>query len=114
MIGDVVRIENGLVGVVGEDAPLGQFRVFFVENSLMRSSVQETLDPPSFEVGDWVTLWPDAGTITDISADVVTVEALRQSKIAEGEYVTWTATLHAPVWQITRYNDARIDGTGTP
>lgn len=112
-VGDVVSLNDGSVGVVGEALPSHgsqQYRVYFDQSRLdvTDADIASTLSNPSYSVNDEVTVWPDAGTITAIDGDTFTVSVDHQRLLESGPF-TWTADHHVPRWQIIRNNDPRIE-----
>jgi hypothetical protein len=111
-IGDVVTLRDGSVGVVGEllPSPGAQvYRVHFLRGSITttEADITETLDPPVFNIGDTVTLWPYAGTITGIQGDEFTLNIDRRVFLGFGSHA-WSGIHIAPRWRIVKDNDERI------
>lgn len=112
-LNDVVELEDGSVGVVGELLPSHadqEYRVFFDESykDVTDDAISSTLSAPTYNVGDDVSLWPYAGQITAIDGDEFTLEIERQHKFDFG-WTSWTGTYHAPRWRIIKDNDSRIE-----
>ena len=111
-LADVVTLRDGSVGVVGElvASPGAQvYRVHFLRGSITTTDadITETLDPPEFNVGDSVALWPYSGTIADIQGDEFTLSIDRRVFLGFGQHA-WTGVHKAPRWRLVRDNDARI------
>lgn len=110
---DVVSLNDGSVGVVGEllasHAPQ-QYRVYFDQSRLdvTDADIASTLSAPSYSVNDEVSVWPDSGTVTAIDGDTFTVSVDHQRWLESGPF-TWTADHHVPRWRIIRDNDTRIE-----
>lgn len=111
-IGDIVTLNDGSVGVVGEEVPSPGaqiYRVHFNNSHLTvtDADIASTLEPPVYEVGDAVSLWPYSGTIAAIDGDEYTLSIERQETLDFGP-ITWTGTYKAPFWRLACDNDSRI------
>lgn len=112
-LNDVVTLEDGSVGVVGELLPSHgsqQYRVYFDRSykDVTDDAISQTLSAPTYNVGDDVSVWPYGGQITAIDGDEFTVEIDRQQGFDFG-VITWTGEYKAPRWRIIKDNDSRIE-----
>lgn len=112
-IGDVVRLRDGSVGVVGGEVPSPGpqvYRVYFPNEhaTALEADISATLAAPVYNVGETVTLWPYSGEITAIDGDEFTLSIERQTVFDFGP-ISWTAEYKAPLWRIIRDNDERLE-----
>lgn len=109
-VADVVELNDGSVGVVGESLPHGLYRVYFDESHLDVSDayISQTLAALTHNVNDEVSVWPYSGTVKAIDGDDFTVSIDRQSDLGFRP-LTWTADYVVPRWRIIRDNDPRIE-----
>lgn len=112
-IGDVVRLSNGWVGVIGEaaastgDGPRWIVRFPEARHEILESEIDDTLSAPSYAVGDTVSVWPDIGEIAAVSGSDYTVD-VPQSAVIREERFNWTGTVVVPKWRLILDNDTRL------
>lgn len=109
-IGDVVELSNGDVGVIGEELPRDQWRVYFPGGYLdvLAAAISQTLSAPTYEVGDTVSVWPYQGDVKSVDGDDVTVTLDRSVRIPGVGVPQWEPDVTVPFWRIVRDNDERL------
>src|SRR3546814_18880118 len=111
-IGDVVRLSNGWIGVVGEDVSTPdtvRWRVFFPNSRLdvPETDIDSSLDPVTYAVGQTVTVWPYQGEVQSIDSDQVTVRLDRTEVLSSGRQ-SWEPDVTVPLWRLIRDHATRL------
>lgn len=106
-LNDIVELADGSVGVVSR-IENGRYHVQFFRNHWIVEDITAVLAPPTYSVGDEISVWPDLGAITAINGDTVSVDVLRADDVQDLGVVHWTGHLQVPLWRVIRDNDPRI------